>query len=288
MLRPAARIAVVAPSSAWDPARLEKGLTVLRDWGYRPDILPGAPAQWRFCAGDDGTRLSDLHAAFGGSYDGIWMARGGYGLLRLLPALGPLGAWRTPFFGFSDGTVLLNPLAAAGGVAVHAPVVTSLGDITDAPSLEHLRRLLAGEHTEPLPGSTLVAGSAAGRLVGGNLCTLASMCGTRWALRAEGAIVVLEDLGEAAYKVDRMLTQLLLTGAFDGAVGVAVGQLEGATPPPGAAWTMHEVLLDRLAGLRIPVLADLPIGHGPANRAWRYAAARIAGGALHLDGAPVA
>lgn len=261
---------------------------MLRSWGYRPDLLPGADARWRFCAGDDATRLSDLHAAFGGSYDAVWMARGGYGLLRLLPALGPLGAWRTPFLGFSDGTVLLNPLAAAGGIAVHAPVVTSLGEITDEPSRAHLRDLLAGVATAPLSGTTLVPGAAAGRLVGGNLCTLVSMCGTPWSLDARGAIVVIEDLGEAAYKVDRMLTQLLLSGVFDGAVGVAVGQLDGASPPPGADWTMHDVLRERLSGLRVPILADLPIGHGGANRAWRYGPARIADGELHLGGAAVA
>jgi len=282
MLSDGARIAVVAPSGAWDEGKLRAGMELLQAWGYRPELLPGATARWRYCAGDDATRLGDLQAAFVGPWDAVWMARGGYGLLRLLPALPALGVPAVPFLGFSDGTALLNPLADLGGTAVHAPVLTSLGSISDAASREHLRRLLRGEPTEPLTGVTLVPGEARGPLRGGNLCTLAASCGTPWALRGRGAIVVLEDVGESAYKVDRMLTQLLHSGCLDGAVGVACGQFDGAAPASDAGYTLLDVLCERLGPLGVPVVADLPVGHGAANRAFRLAPARLADGALCL------
>jgi len=112
------------------------------------------------------------------------------------------------------------------------------------------------------------------------LCVLASLAGTPGALRAAGCIVALEDTGEAPYKVDRLLTQLLQGGAFEGVRGFALGTFDGADAPEGADWTVRDVLLERLAPLGVPVLGGLPFGHGRANRAFRFGHARIDGDQL--------
>lgn len=278
MLPPGARIAVVAPSGVYDPARLDRGLDLLRAWGYHPEPMPGLGRTFRYLAGEDEVRLEDLVAAFSGGADAVWMARGGYGIGRLLRRL-PFDDLRpVPFLGFSDGTALLNPLHDRGLPAVHAPVLHSLADHCDAESRERLRRLLAGDAVGPLRGEALIPGDADGDLVGGNLCVLASLCGTPWQLRGAGRIVLLEEVGEVPYRVDRMLTQLVEAGCLDGVRGIALGEFLGAAPPPGARWTLRDVLLDRLAPLGVPVVAGLPVGHGPANHAFRLGPAR-----LHVD-----
>lgn len=282
-LHKGARIAVVAPSGAFEPVRLERGLEVLRGWGYAPEVLPGAGSRYRYLAGADAVRARDLdRALFGGDYDAVWMVRGGYGLARLLAGLDWSRLRPIPFFGFSDGTALLNQLPDRGGIAVHAPVVTSLGDVVDDPSREHVRALLAGEDPAPLPGLSLRPGRASGRLVGGNLCVLASLCGTPWQLRSSGAIVVLEDVGETPYKVDRLARQLVDSGCLDNAAGFALGSFLGADAPAGADWSVLDVLHDVLAPFGVPVLANLPIGHGAQNFAFPLETARIVGDALVL------
>lgn len=269
-------IRVVAPSGAVDPERVAAGADVLRGWGYQVDVHPAVPARHRYLAGDDAVRLSALReaaAAAAGDGGAVWMARGGYGLSRLLPALLASPLPPVPVVGFSDGTVLLNHHA---GPCVHGPVINSLIGHADKESLAHLRAVLRGE-TPPLAGTAWLPGEASGRLVGGNLCVLASLAGTPGALRADGCIVALEDTGEAAYKVDRLLTQLIQAGAFDGVRGFALGTFDGADAPEGADWTLRDVLLERLAPLGVPVLGGLPFGHGRANRAFRF-------GPAHIDG----
>lgn len=264
----------------YEPARLEAGMALLRAWGYRPEPMPGLGRAWRYLGGDDTTRLGDLRRAFSGAWDAVWMARGGYGLGRLLRDFASAPLPPIPFLGFSDGTALLNPIADAGGPAVHGPVLQSLADLADAESQAHLRRLLAGERTAPLDGEVWVPGEAEGELRGGNLCVLASLCGTPWQLRAAGRILLLEEINEAPYKVDRLLTQLLEAGCLDGVRGVALGTFLGGAPPDGADWSLRDVLLDRLGALGVPVLAGLPVGHGPRNRALRFGPVRLAGGRL--------
>ncbi len=284
MLPAGARIAVVSPSGNFDPERLEAGLAVLRAWGYSPELLPGVGRRHRYLAGTDNERLGDLVRALRGGWDAVWAVRGGYGLNRLLSRLPWEELSYAPFLGFSDATGLLNALAGRGRPAVHAPVLTHLGDIADEPSREHLRALLAGEPVAPLHGRRLRGGSAEGPLVGGNLCVLASLCGTPWQLRGHACIVVLEEVGEAPYKVDRLLTQLIDAGCLDGVAGVALGSFLGAEPPEDADWTTLEVLDELLAPLKVPVLAELPIGHGPANRAFRVGGwARLQGDRLELE-----
>lgn len=262
-------IAVCAPCGVYDVGRFERGLLLAREAGFDLQPLPGLLEPHRYLAGTDVHRRSQLHQALTSpDYGAVWIARGGYGLTRILDDLDLDGAQPRPVIGFSDVTALHNLLLASGlGPAVHGPVVHSL-PITDDRSLEHLWALLDGRPTAPLTGVSWVAGSAEGPLVGGNLCLLAATCGTGQQLDTSGCILVLEEVGEPAYRVDRMLQQLTSAGLLDGLVGVAIGEFRNCRVPEGVDWTIRDVLIEHLGPLGIPVLADLPIGHGSGNHAW--------------------
>jgi muramoyltetrapeptide carboxypeptidase len=285
MLPPRARIAVVAPSGIFDPDKLYRGMQVLAAWGYAPELLPGVGERHRYLAGTDAVRVEDLRRAFSGAYDAVWMARGGFGLGRLLRELSWDEFEAIPFLGFSDGTALLDPLAARGRPAVHAPVLTSLADLVDDASRAHLRDLLAGRSLQPMEGRHLCGprGRVRAPLRGGNLCVLASLCGTPWQLDARDALVLLEEVGEAPYRVDRLLRQLVDSGALDGAAGVVLGDFLGADAPPGADWSVVDVVVDELGARGIPIVAGLPVGHGTRNHAVPLGAvAELEDGALRV------
>src|SRR5690606_25968521 len=217
-------------------------------------------------------------------FGAVWLARGGSGLTQLLGEVPWERVAPRPVLGFSDGVALAAGLwGRTEAIPIHAPVLHSL-PITDAASTAHLFALLAGEATEPLSGVTLIPGAATGPLLGGNLCVLAALCGTPHQLHADGAILVLEDIGAAPYRLERALHQLIAAGVLDGVAGVALGTFVGCEPPPGAAWTLHDVFVEHLAPLGVPVIADLPIGHGEANRAFVWGAtARIEDGTLSVS-----
>lgn len=278
------RVAAVAPSHAYDPARLEAGLDVARGLGVDVHLVPDTLRPHRYFAAPDDHRLAQLVAALTDpGWDAVWMVRGGSGLTRLLPRIPWADLSPRPVIGFSDVVALHAGLWRHGlGPLVHGPVLHSL-PTTDAASVRHLSALLHGEPLEPLSGETWAAGAAQGPLLGGNLCVLAALCGTPWQLSAAGAILVLEEIGEAPYRVDRSLQQLASAGVLDGVAGVALGTFTGCAPPEGAPWTLRDLVLEHLAPLGVPVLADLPIGHGVENRAFVWGrTARIDGGHLSL------
>lgn len=269
-----APVAMVAPAGIHDPDRLDAGLALARARGVDVRALPGMLQPHRYLAGDDDHRAEQLiEALTDPRWAGVWISRGGYGLTRILDRLEGVELGNKPIIGFSDVTALFAALHPRGlGPLIHGPVVHSL-PITDDASLEHLFDLLAGRETAPLEGTPWVDGTAEGWLCGGNLCLLATLCGTPWQLDVSGAILVLEDVGEYAFRLDRMLQQLRSAGALEGVAGIAVGTFEGCRVPGGADYTLRDVLLDHLGTLGVPVIGDLPIGHGAANRAFAWGAA---------------
>jgi muramoyltetrapeptide carboxypeptidase len=276
MLAEGARIGVVAPSGIFDPERLVAGLELIRAWGYTPVQGPNLYAQHFFTAGTAAQRASDLAWALTNpDLDAAWFARGGYGTIQTLSALPWSKMDGRPILGFSDATALFCAMERVGVPgAVHSPVLHSLADHPNDETRDALQLLLADGDEVFLPGELLCGsgGPVAGRVIGGNLCMLASVAGTPWALQGEGAIVLIEDVGEPPYKLHRMLTQLRLSGALDGVVGVALGTFTGAQVPADADWSLDELMTELLAPLNVPVLKGLPVGHGPDNRPWRYGA----------------
>ena len=278
-----APIAVVAPSGAHDVARFEAGLDIARGLGFDLRPTEGMLRPHRYLAAPDDVRRRQLrHALTRPDVAAVWAARGGYGLTRIIDTLDTRGVARRPVIGFSDLTALFCALRGTEATCVHGPVVHSL-PITDEPSLDHLARLLGGRPLEPLEGTPWVEGRAVGPLLGGNLCLLAATCGTPHQLDAAGSLLVLEEIGEPAYKLDRMLQQLVSAGVFHGVAGVLVGELTDCRLPPGADYPLRDIFLDHLQPLGVPVLAELPIGHGGANRAFAWGrVGRLEGGRLLL------
>jgi muramoyltetrapeptide carboxypeptidase len=188
-------------------------------------------------------------------------------LTRLLRTLPWSELPNRPVIGFSDGTALLAALDAhRGGSLVHGPVVNSLPDTTEE-ALEHLDHVLHGRNTRPLSGDAWVDGHATGPIIGGNLSVLAAMCGTPWQPDARGKILLLEEIGEPAYRIDRLLQQLADAGVLRDVAGIALGGFTSCSPPKGATWTLRELLLEQLGQRNVPVVGDLPFGHISNNYA---------------------
>ena len=266
-LRPGSRVALIAPAGPVSDERVSIAL----DRCARLDVEPvlGASARGRvagYLAGTDDERLHDLHWALtSADIDAVWALRGGYGTMRLLERidLSPLQRAPRAFIGFSDNTAVHLALHARGIVSYHAPHAGS--DLTTL-SEQCFERVLF--HDEPageleLPEHAPVplrAGSVEGPLIGGNLALLAAMAGTRGALRARDAILFVEDIGEASYRLDRAWTQLLLSGALDDVAGLAFGRF---TDCGGSE--LPELLRSFAAERGVPAVAELPIGHEADN-----------------------
>ncbi len=267
-----ATVGVCAPSGWVRPDRIAEGVAVLRGAGLRVKVGASLHARTGYLAGSDAARAADLNALVADpEVDLILAARGGFGAGRIVPMLdlAPLREQPKPIVGFSDITALHLAWRRAGVVSVHGPVAADIGEL---PGLLDRLRNLAGPVTQPADGPelrTVVPGRAEGIVVGGNLSLLAAACGTPWQLRAEGAILLVEDLREAPYRIDRMLTQLAQAGALDGIVGAVIGELVGcdAPPPPEGEEALpqpsgHDVLAARFTEMGVPCFAGLACGHG--------------------------
>lgn len=275
-LRPGATVAVVAPSGpVIDEDRVRRGTAVLEGLGFGVRFGSHARDADGYLAGTDGHRAADLVAALEDpQVDAVVALRGGYGALRTVQAIDPtrLAALATappkPVVGFSDTTVLHAVLGRTPGwVTFHGPVLTSLGAAAPASAPWTTASALRDALCEPAPltvaATPVVPGRAGGVLLGGCLSLVASLLGTPWQLDLDGAVLLLEDVDEAPYAVDRLLTSLLAAGALDGVAAVVLGTFtachaRGPNPSP----PVDEVLHERLATLGVPVLAGLPVGHG--------------------------
>ena len=271
-LHPGDRVAIVAPSGPVDSARLERGCALLRSWEVDVTVgghvLDRANPPAAYLAGTDADRADDLQRAWADpEVAAVLCARGGYGAMRLLPFLDWAvlrAAGPKILLGSSDVTALHDAFGARLGlVTLFAPMIAAevvAGERPDQATVEFLRRaLLEPETTMELTGPgarVLVGGRAEGVVVGGTLALLAATLGTPFVRPARDGIVILEDVGEPAYRVDRYLTQLLLGGWFDAVRGVALGSWVDCGVGAEA------VVAARLAALGVPVLAGLPFGHG--------------------------
>jgi len=264
----------VAPAGPIDPERIAASETRCRALGLEPVVFPSAGARDRYLAGTDDERLTDLQAAFDDPDIGaVWALRGGYGTLRILERLS-LERQRVdpiPFIGFSDNTSLHVRHAELGVISFHGPHPQA--EPAGEAEAWFRRVLFQAEPAGALPlpdgapqPQSLVPGVAEGRLVGGNLAILAALCGTRHALDAEGNIVFLEDVGEPAYRIDRMLLQLERSGALAGAVGLAFGRFtDDREDTEDRTSGVGDVLREVAEGLGIPGVLDLPFGHVESN-----------------------
>ncbi len=276
MLKQNAKIAVIAPAGIPNLDGLQAGEQFVRSLGYDIVRLPHVGERYRFTAGRPEARTADLRLALESpDIDAVWLARGGYGSVHCLPGLKEAGLDGRPIIGCSDATALFTALQKTrGGHLIHGPMLETIATRVDDLTRSRITAMLAGEALPAIPATHLCGpdSKTTGRVLGGNLCVLASLAGTPWALSTKDAIVVLEDVTEKPYRIDRLITQLRFSGALDGALAIALGDFVQCDPPPEADYTLEDILRDALAPLNIPVWWRLPLGHDKRNLAFRVGA----------------
>jgi muramoyltetrapeptide carboxypeptidase len=264
------RLHVISPSGALrEKERLEAGLQVWRDRGYDLYLSKGYDDRHGYLAGTDAVRRSALTAALvDPDCRGILCVRGGWGGARLLEDwVWPQLSTPKWLVGFSDITSLLWRFGQAGVVAVHGPVLTTLG-VEPNWSRDRLFDLVEGRSLSPLQGKGWGGGIATGLLLPANLTVATHLLGTALQPDLDNVILALEDVGESPYRLDRMLTHWRMTGAFAKVRGIALGRFSSCEPPEGYdSFSVEEVLRDRLGDLNIPIVSDLPFGHEGENAA---------------------
>lgn len=276
-LQPGDLLRVVAPCGAMrEFEAFYKGVEIWRGRGYRVEISTSIEKRWGYLAGTDEIRRHELKDSWiNPEVKGILCARGGYGSTRLLEDWGnwdreeeqsliPNSKW---LIGFSDVTGLLWSLYKTGISGVHGPLMTTLAEEPDW-SLQRLFNWVEKHHLEPLKGIGWGGGSVSGILLPANLTVATHVLGTPIQPQLDNVILALEDVTEAPYRIDRMLTQWRLWGAFKKVRGIALGRFSRCEPLPNIpSFTVEEVLRDRLSDLGIPIVSDLPFGHDGPNAA---------------------
>jgi muramoyltetrapeptide carboxypeptidase len=265
------RVALFAPSSPPESDKLAAGLKIIEekapwleiindaftDQSENTSSLPYLAGEDQLQAGKFARLLSDT------SIDIVWCLKGGYGSLRWLSMVpwDQIGYEAPVLIGFSDVSFLHSALYQKSHLSIHGPLISTLPSTTE-PAKKALWTCLDCGEFPSLSGNTISPGKARGPLIGGNLTCITHLIGTAYEPRWDGAILLIEDHNEALYRLDRMLTQLLLTGRLSRLAGIAVGQLLGEGKPEKL---LHTLLQDRFSSLGVPIIADLAVGHIPDN-----------------------
>ncbi|MCK2184684.1 S66 peptidase family protein [Halomonas getboli] len=289
-------VSLIAPSSFTAPEAIDAGIRGLEALGVEVRVEEPLQAPERYLAGSRAHRLARLHAAFDAPETrAVWAVRGGYGAAQLIDGIdwARLARSNKPLIGYSDVTVLLDHCHRHGVPAIHGPVAKAAAGALDGGGDERdiVRRqfeetlaLIAGPTTLDYPIAPWADAPPRleGPVTGGNLATLASLIGTPAGFRAPpGSLVILEDVGEPYYRLERALWQLVHGGALDRAAAVCLGTFEGCRPYGDTP--LEAIVAETLAPLGLPLYTGLPSGHGLHNRPWRYGAAgRIEGGRLTI------
>jgi len=289
-------IRIISPSGVIDPAYIDGAAERLRAWGYK--VSEGAHARdaWGRFAGTDDDRLADLTEALTDpSVDIILCSRGGYGLQRIIDRIPPI---TKPIIGFSDITALhqLSAISEVRPASVHGIMCKHIATLPDdSEPIQALQRLLKGEPIEyrwerhPLNRS----GEAEGVLIGGNLSVLYGLQGTPFSLQRSAVsrqkpILLIEDICERHYHIDRMMRNLRMSGVLASLGGLIVGQFSDCEDDPMMNASVYETIKEVVADYDYPVLFNAPIGHVEHNLPlWLNVHASVhatADSVLRLDG----
>lgn len=268
-LQKGARVALVAPSGPTKADSLAMAVNAVQAKGLEPVVYDSCRSTHGYFAGEDALRAQDLQSAFlDPAIDGILCLRGGYGMQRILPllnipAMAATGKW---FGGYSDITALHTPLNALGLTTYLCPMPsTDWGDMDESTDIS-LEQALFGTQTvlqnpPAFPHRALHGGKAVGRLCGGCLSLLTSSLGTPYALHPEGGILFLEDVDEAYYSIDRMLTHLRNAGVLQACNGIVLGHWADCTQKNDPGLPLETVLEELLLPLGKPILSGFCCGH---------------------------
>lgn len=265
-LNPADTLGVCAPSARFDIGKLNQGICVLKEMGFKVKVPDEIFEKKRYLAGDDILRANVINQLFSDpGIDAIICARGGFGAMRVLEHLN----WNIikqnakPFIGYSDNTaLLLSIINNTGSLVIHAPNVVCLAT-AQKKTIESLYNTVQGSFNKihATKAKVIQSGKATGILKGGNIATISHLLGTQFQPDFKNSVLFLEDTGEPAYKIDRMLTQMKMAGLFDHIRGVITGSFE--TCENGEY--MEEILSEIFGKHDIPVLSGLDSGHGKVN-----------------------
>jgi muramoyltetrapeptide carboxypeptidase len=261
------RIGIIAPAGPVLQEEIRAGLQFLKSAGFEPVCSPCLFDRKDYLAGEDKARLKDLHAMFRDKkIKAILCARGGYGTQRILQQLDYPLFTRNPkiLVGYSDITALLLALFKKSGlIAIHGPVLRDL--LKDGGrNAECLVKLMISGECTPVnfPNAAVVKkGRAEGVLLGGNLSLICHLIGTPFLPSLRGKILFIEETSEPLYRIDRMLTHLLLSGEMEKCAGLMVGTFEGC----GDSGSLVDLVMDRCSRLKMPIVTGLPVGHGEQN-----------------------
>jgi muramoyltetrapeptide carboxypeptidase len=272
-------VGVVLPASAtFESDNIAIATEQLAAIGLKVKVGRHALDRWGYFAGRDRDRAADINEMFADDgVAGIVCYTGGWGSPRVLPYLDYDLIRRKPkvLIGYSDITALLNAITQRTGlVTFHGPVASSN---LETYSLENFRRVVmtaepAGRLDQPAKKPTdlvdrtnrilrLAPGKATGRLVGGNLTMVTSVMGTPYDVQTDGAILFLEDIREEIYRIDRMLSQLALSGKLDRIAGFVFGRCTDCSRDRPSMFSLEDVLRDRFGASRVPAISGLSFGH---------------------------
>lgn len=270
-MRKGDKIALITPASPITEEKLKIAIENVEKLGCIPVFSQNVLLNKGYLAGDDKVRATEIHKYFEDkNIKAIWAIRGGYGCARLLPYLdfGFIAQFPKIFAGYSDLTVLLNSIERLCNFSTfHAPMAGGfINDYSFAQFKDVLKNNKRGidfVQTTGYEDYIIGEGKSTGKLVGGNLTLIASLCGTRWEVKMKGAILFLEDVGESPYRIDRLLTQLLQNSELQKVRGIIIGCCKDCEKKvdDNQSLTLKEVLYDRLAELNIPIVYGFPFGH---------------------------
>ncbi|MCU0415596.1 MAG: LD-carboxypeptidase [Cytophagaceae bacterium] len=263
------RIAVISPSAKPEKKRLSQNIKTLQRF-YDITLTRPTDSAVSYFSANDSSRLAELQAAWDSTlYDFIWMSRGGHGITRILDDLNWKAFKKHPkgFIGFSDGTALHIALNNMGYSSVHAPMVAQLHQPELHSSLTALHSILEGNTiTYRLPKcSYQKEGKVKAPIVGGNLTLIVASLGTETEIITKGKILFIEEVGEAAYRIDRLMVQLSRAGKLKGLKGVLIGSLTDCTNEKEFGSTALEIIWTYVKDLNVPVYSQFPAGHGVPN-----------------------
>jgi len=272
-IAPGATLAIAAPGGPIDAELLAAGVQRWQQAGFRVVHRDDVTARYGYLAGDDARRVEELQGwVADASVDAILCGRGGYGCDRILDTLDPepFRKARKPLLGYSDITALLLWQQRQAGLrGFHGPMLDG-----DPESVRIAADLLTGRQPVPfeLAGRGHGGGRAEGRLLGGNLMLVTASIGTAWEIDTRGAILLLEEVNELPYRIDRMLQQLRGAGKLDGLVGIGAGDLSSCCDDRYPELDVLTVVGQIAERQGLPLVSGLPFGHALPNHAWPYGA----------------
>lgn len=271
-LKPGDTIGIVCPAGTIPMGKVHDCIQTLQNWGYKVRVGATVGAKNYSFAGTDEQRSADLQEMLDDPLvNAILCARGGYGMSRIVDKINFTKFNKHPKWvvGFSDITILHAAIQQQKCMSIHGPMSAAFSKGVDgAPFIESLKALLEGRAIECVakahPFNQL--GSAHGRLVGGNLCLIAHLIGSKKSLHTKDKILFIEDIGEFHYNLDRLMIQVKNAGLLDGLAGLIVGgftDMRDKSSDFGA--TPFEIIAEHTAGFDYPICFDFPISHDINN-----------------------